>query len=92
MVSLTLLPGKNLEQILSEAASEHVKVKKVNRTSQHGLNKGKPYLTNLIVLNDNIAGSAMRGENWMSSYLDFSKAFNIFSYSILIYTSRAFIV
>lgn len=39
LVSLTLLPGKTTEQILQEAASEHKKVKKVTRTSQHGLTK-----------------------------------------------------
>lgn len=47
-----------MEQILLEAASEHTKVKdmniNMNRTTQHGLNKGKPYLTSLIALNDKI--------------------------------------
>lgn len=35
LVSLALLPGKTMEQILSGAASEHMNVKKVTRTSQH---------------------------------------------------------
>lgn len=68
LVGLALLPGKNMEQILLEAASEHMKVKDVNmninmnRTSQHGLNKGKPHLTSLIALNVEILLDLWWGE------------------------------
>lgn len=69
LVSLTLLPGKTTKQILSEAASEHMKVKKVTGTNQCGLTKGKPCPTNLVALNDSLTGSVTEGEHWMLSTL-----------------------
>lgn len=40
-VSLTLVPGKVVEQILLKATSKHVKDGKVTVNSQHGVTKGK---------------------------------------------------
>lgn len=47
--SLTLIPGNVMEQIILEAISTHLKVKKMIEISQYAFMKRK-YLTNLIAL------------------------------------------
>lgn len=49
-VSLQSVRGKNLEQSLLEATSRHVYDREVIRNSRHGFTKGKPCLTELIIL------------------------------------------
>lgn len=48
LVSLTLIPGAVMEQLIPETTSRHMKDKKVIGSSQHGFMKGKSCLTNLI--------------------------------------------
>jgi len=55
-VSLTSIPGKVVEQLILEVINKLVEEKKVIRSSQHGLIKGKSCLTNLTVFCDGMTG------------------------------------
>ncbi|CAM5099974.1 unnamed protein product [Natator depressus] len=67
-------PGKIMEQVLK---------RKVIRNNRHGFTKGKSCLTNLIAFYDEITGSVDMGKAVDVIYLDFSKAFDTVSHSIL---------
>ncbi|CAM4601780.1 unnamed protein product [Lepidochelys olivacea] len=79
-VSLTSVPGKIMEQ---ESILKHLEERKVIRNSQHGFTKGKSCLTNLIAFYDEITGSVHEGKAVNVLFLDFSKAFDMVSHSIL---------
>ncbi|GAB0210317.1 mitochondrial enolase superfamily member 1 [Grus japonensis] len=53
-VSLTLVPGKVMEQIILSAITWHVQENKVIWPSQHGFMKGRSCLTNLISFYDQV--------------------------------------
>ncbi|CAM4580250.1 unnamed protein product [Lepidochelys kempii] len=72
-----------MEQVLKESVLKHSEEKKVIRNSQHGFTKGKSCLTNLIAFYDEIIGSVDEGKAVDVLFLDFSKAFEMVSYSIL---------
>ncbi|CAM5157446.1 unnamed protein product [Eretmochelys imbricata] len=72
-----------MEQVLKESILKHFKERKVIRNSQHGFIKGKSCLTNLIAFYDEITGSVDEGKALDVLFLDFSKAFDMVSHSIL---------
>ncbi|CAM4695511.1 unnamed protein product [Lepidochelys kempii] len=82
-VSLTSVPGKIMEQVLKESILKHLEERKVIRNIQHGFTKGKSCLTNLIAFYDKITGSVDEGKAMDLLFLDFSKAFDTVSHSIL---------
>ncbi|CAM4649274.1 unnamed protein product [Lepidochelys kempii] len=82
-VSLTSVPGKIMEQVLKESILKHLEERKVIRNSQHGFTKGKSCLTNLIAFYVEITGSVDEGKAVDMLFLDFSKAFDMVSHSIL---------
>ncbi|CAM5110903.1 unnamed protein product [Natator depressus] len=72
-----------MEQVLKECILKHLEEKVVMRNSQHGFTKGKSCMTTLIAFYDEITGSVDMGKAVDVIYLDFSKAFDMVSHSIL---------
>ncbi|CAM5168600.1 unnamed protein product [Natator depressus] len=72
-----------MEQVLKESILKHLEERKVIRNSQHGFTKDKSCLTNLIAFYDEITGSVDEGKAVDVLFLDFSKAFDMVSHSIL---------
>ncbi|CAM4644317.1 unnamed protein product [Lepidochelys kempii] len=73
-----------MEHVLKESILKHLDERKVIRNSQHGFTKGKSCLTNLIAFYDEITGSVDEGKAVEVLFLDFSKAFDTVSHSILV--------
>lgn len=59
-VSVTLTPGKVMEQILLEVICKRIKDMKVIRSSRHGFTKGKSCLAKLIAFYDETTSSVDR--------------------------------
>ncbi|CAM5168162.1 unnamed protein product [Eretmochelys imbricata] len=83
-VSVTSVPGKIMEHVLKESILKHLDDRKVIRNGQHGFTKDKSCLTNLIAFYDEITGSVDEGKAADVLFLDFSKAFDTVSHSILV--------
>ncbi|GAB0183678.1 cadherin-20 [Grus japonensis] len=83
-VSLISVPGKVVEQIIFSHITRHVQDNQVIRPSQHGFMKGRSCLTNLISFCDKVTHLVDEGKAVDVVYLDFSKAFDTISHSILL--------
>ena len=83
-VSLTLVPGKVMEQIVLREITWHVQDNPRIRPSQHEFTKGRSCLTNLISFYDLVARLVDEGKAVDVVYLDFSKAFDTVSHRILL--------
>ncbi|KAK4810673.1 hypothetical protein QYF61_007473 [Mycteria americana] len=83
-VSLTSVPGKLMEQIILSAITWHVEDNQGIKPSQHGFRKGRSCLTNLISFYDKVTRLVDEGKAVDVVYLDFSKAFDTVSHSILL--------
>jgi len=83
-VSLTSVPGKIMERFILSALTRHVKGNQGIRPSQHRFIKGRSCLTNLISFYDQVACLVDEGKTVDVVYLDFHKAFDTVSHSILL--------
>ncbi|GAB0179133.1 mitochondrial enolase superfamily member 1 [Grus japonensis] len=83
-VSLTLVPGKIMEQFILGALTRQVQDNQRIRLSQHGFTKGRSCLTNLISFYDQVIHLVDEGKVVDVIYLNFSKAFDTVSHSILL--------
>jgi len=83
-VSLTLVPGKIMEQFILSVFTGHVKDNQGIRPSQHGFMKGRSCFTNLIIFCDQVTHLVDKGKAVRVIYLDFSKAFDTVPHSILL--------
>ncbi|KAK4820504.1 hypothetical protein QYF61_000083 [Mycteria americana] len=83
-VSLTLVPGKVMEQIILSGITWHVQDNQGIRPSQHGFMKGRSCLINVISPYDKVNRLVDEGKAVDVVYLDFSKAFDTVSHSILL--------
>ena len=83
-VSLNSVLGKVMEQIILGEITQHVSGVQGIRPSQHGFMKGRSCLTNLISLYEWVARLVDEGKAVDVVYLDFSKAFDKVSHSILL--------
>ncbi|KAK4825920.1 hypothetical protein QYF61_003415 [Mycteria americana] len=83
-VSLTSVLGKVLEQIILSSIMWHIQDNQVIRPSQHGFMKGRSSLTNLISFYDKVTHLVDEGEAVDGVYLDFSKAFDTVTHSVLL--------
>ncbi|KAK4829440.1 hypothetical protein QYF61_004315 [Mycteria americana] len=82
-VSLTSVPGKIMERFILSALNRHVQANQGIRPRQHGFMKGRSCFTNLIFY-DQVTHLVDEGKAVDVIYLDFSKAFDTVSHSILL--------
>ncbi|KAK4807180.1 hypothetical protein QYF61_024300 [Mycteria americana] len=83
-VSLTSVPGKLMAQIILSAITRHIQDNQGIKPSQHGFRKGRSCLTNLISFYNKVTHLVDEGKAVDVVYLDFSKAFDTVSHSILL--------
>ncbi|GAB0207180.1 mitochondrial enolase superfamily member 1 [Grus japonensis] len=83
-VSLTSVPGKIMERFILSALTRQVQDNQGIRPSQHRFMEGRSCLTNLISFYDQVTCLVDEGKAVDVIYLDFGKAFNTVSHSILL--------
>jgi len=83
-ISLTSVPGKIMEQFILSVLTGHVKDNQRIRPSQHGFVKGRSCFTSLISFCEQVTRLVDEGKAVDVIYLDFSKAFDTVSHSILL--------
>jgi len=83
-VSLTSVLGKIMERFILSALARHGKDSQGIRPRQHGFMKGRSCLTNLISYYDQVTHLVDEGKAVNVIYLDFNKAFDMVSHSILL--------
>ena len=87
LVSLTLVPGKVMEQIIIREITQHVWNVWGIMSSQYGFMKSRSCLTNLISFYDRVTHLVDEGKAVDKVYPDFSKAFDIVSHSVFSWRS-----
>ncbi|KAK4831728.1 hypothetical protein QYF61_018858 [Mycteria americana] len=82
-VSLTSVPRKIMEKVIL-GVEKHLRDNTVIGQSQHGFMRGKSCLTNLISFYDKVTHLVDQGKTVDVVVLDFSKAFDTVSHSVLL--------
>uniref|UniRef100_A0A8D2QBA3 Reverse transcriptase domain-containing protein n=1 Tax=Zonotrichia albicollis TaxID=44394 RepID=A0A8D2QBA3_ZONAL len=83
-VNLTSVPGKIMEQFILSAITQNLQDGQGIRPSQHGFRRGRSCLTNLVTFYDQVTRLVDAGKAVGVVYLDFSKAFDTVSHSLLL--------
>ena len=83
-ISLTPHEIKILERILRKKIVDHLQANNLLSCKQHGFQKGKSCLTQLLSHYDLILKNLMDGNETDSIYLDFAKAFDKVDHSLLL--------
>ncbi|PKU42560.1 rna-directed dna polymerase from mobile element jockey-like [Limosa lapponica baueri] len=83
-VSLILVTGNIMEQIILSAITLHVQDNQLIRPSQYGFMKGRSFSANLISFYDKLTHLVGEGKTVDIVYLGFSKAFDTISHSVLL--------
>ena len=73
-----------MQQIILSAITQHIQDNQAIRPSQHGFLKGRSCSTNRIFFYDKVTRLMDEGKAVDFVYLDFSKAFDTVSHSILL--------
>jgi len=76
LFSLTSITEKVVEQLVLHAVSKQMEDKKVIRSSQHGLSKGKSSLTNVIAFHHVMTNWVNKGRAGNVVYPDFEQDFS----------------
>ncbi|KAJ7417142.1 hypothetical protein BTVI_33821 [Pitangus sulphuratus] len=83
-VSLTSVPGKIMVKIILGSFEKHLEDNAVIGHNLQGFMRGKSCLSNLICFYDKVIHLADLGKPLDVTFLDFSKAFNTLSHSVLL--------
>ncbi|PKU42732.1 rna-directed dna polymerase from mobile element jockey-like [Limosa lapponica baueri] len=83
-VSLTLIPGEVMEQVILSSITSHIMGNQGIRPSQHGFMKGRSCQTNLISFYNKMIRLLDEGKAVDIIYLDFQKAFDTVPHRILV--------
>ncbi|KAF4792237.1 hypothetical protein TURU_123236 [Turdus rufiventris] len=83
-VSLTSVPGKVMKQFILSVIIQHLQYGQGIRPSQHGFRKSRSCLTNLASFYDQVTRLVNEQKAVNVVYLDFSKAFEIVSDSMVL--------